>query len=195
MRIESAIEAILFTTGRAVTLRELSEACGTGEDEMRETVRAMAERWNSEERGTNIIELDDAWQMCSRKEYFRELIALEIHPVKPRLTDALLETLSVIAYKQPVTKAEIEHIRGVNSDHAVNRLVEYHLVDELGRAKQPGRPILFGTTREFLRVFGVTSKETLPKISPVRLEDFREEAESEAGEQEGTEVGETKVDI
>ena len=91
----------------------------------------------------------------------------------------LLETLSVIAYRQPVTKAEIERIRGVNSDHAVNKLVEYELVAELGRAKLPGRPILFGTTQEFLRLFGVTAADDLPEISPVKLEDFREEAESE----------------
>jgi segregation and condensation protein B len=95
-----------------------------------------------------------------------------------------METLSVIAYKQPVTKAEIERIRGVNSDHAVNKLIEYHLVTELGRAKQPGRPILFGTTQDFLRAFGVSSPDTLPEISPVTVADFREEAEAEAVHEE-----------
>ena len=178
--LEAAIEAILFTTGRAVGSDELAKACETDIDTIRKTVREMAETWNASTRGTSIIELEDAWQMCTRKEYYPELITLELHPRKPKMTEVLLETLSVIAYKQPVTKAEIERIRGVNSDHAVNKLVEYNLVTELGRAKQPGRPILFGTTREFLRVFGVSSKDNLPEISPIRLEDFREEAEEEA---------------
>ena len=102
-----------------------------------------------------------------------------MHPQKPSLTDVILETLSIIAYKQPVTKAEIEQIRGVKSDHAVNRLIEFGLVRELGRLDAPGRPILLGTTEEFLRCFGVGALEELPAIDPVRLEDFRAEAEEE----------------
>ena len=179
-----AIEAILFATGRAVGTDEIAKACGTDAISARSAVRKMAEEWNAAPRGTSIIELEDAWQMCTRKEYYPELITLELHPRTPRMTEVLLETLSVIAYKQPVTKAEIEQIRGVNSDHAVNRLIEFGLVTELGRAKQPGRPILFGTSREFLRIFGFSSKENLPEINPVQLEDFREEAEEEAAERQ-----------
>ena len=92
----------------------------------------------------------------------------------------MLETLSIIAYKQPVTKAEIEKIRGVKCDHAVNKLVEYGLVQELGRLNAPGRPLLFGTTEEFLRDFGIASQDNLPEINPVVLEDFKEEAAAEA---------------
>ena len=99
--------------------------------------------------------------------------------VKPALTDVMLETLSIIAYKQPVTKAEIEKIRGVKSDHAVNKLVEYNLVKELGRLDAPGRPILFGTTEEFLRTFGVQGLEELPAVDPVKMADFKAEAEEE----------------
>lgn len=102
-----------------------------------------------------------------------------MHPQKPVLTDVMLETLSIIAYKQPVTKAEIEKIRGVKCDHAVNKLVEYELVKELGRLDAPGRPILFGTTEEFLRSFGVQALDELPAVDPVRLEDFKAEAEEE----------------
>ena len=178
-RIGAAIEAILFATGRAVTTEELAKATGTGTDELRQAAGALMEEWNASGHGTEMIRLEDAWQMCTRKDYYPQLITLELHPRKPKLTDVLLETLSVIAYRQPVTKAEIERIRGVNSDHAVNKLVEYELVAELGRAKLPGRPILFGTTQEFLRLFGVTAEDDLPEISPVKLDDFREEAESE----------------
>ena len=137
--------------------------------------------YDEEGRGIRIIRLEDAYQMCTNPDFYDALIALELAPKKPRLTEVMLETLSVIAYKQPVTKSEVERIRGVNSDHAINRLIEYRLVKELGRAKLPGRPILFGTTEEFLRRFGVSSSEDLPEINPVKLEDFRAEAESEAG--------------
>ena len=102
-----------------------------------------------------------------------------MHPQKPTLTEVMLETLSIIAYKQPVTKAEIEKIRGVKCDHAVNKLVEYDLVTELGRLDAPGRPILFGTTEEFLRSFGVENIDDLPAPDPVRLADFKAEAEEE----------------
>ena len=195
--MHAAIEAVLFATGRAVSAGALGRALETDPATARRAVRLLAEQWNEAPHGTMIIELDDAWQMCTRQEYYPQLIALELQPTKPKLTDVLLETLSVIAYKQPVTKTEIERIRGVNSDHAVNRLVEFRLVQEVGRAKIPGRPILFGTTEEFLRLFGVSSPETLPEISPVQIEDFRAEAEAEAGESgeedhedgEGTKVG------
>lgn len=184
MEKEAAAEAILFATGRAVSTEDLAKAISVDKEEALELVRDLSERYKNETRGMEIIELDGAWQMCTRKEYYPQLITLELTPKKPHLTDVVMETLSVIAYKQPVTKAEIERIRGVNSDHAVNKLIEYHLVTELGRAKQPGRPILFGTTQDFLRAFGVSSPDTLPEISPVTVADFREEAEAEAVHEE-----------
>ncbi len=179
--LEASIEAVLFSTGRAVSASELAEAAGCTTEEAREAARGMMHAMEEEIRGIEIIELGDSFQMCTRRKYYQELITLELHPRKPKLTDVLLETLSVIAYRQPVTKGEIERIRGVNSDHAVNRLIEYDLVQEVGRARQPGRPILFGTTESFLRSFGISSSDSLPEISPVQMADFREEAEKEAG--------------
>ena len=108
-----------------------------------------------------------------------ELIVVQLPGQKPALSDVMLETLSIIAYKQPVTKAEIEKIRGVKCDHAINKLVEYSLVRELGRLDAPGRPILLGTTEEFLRCFGVQDLESLPVPDPVQIEDFKAEAEEE----------------
>ncbi len=108
------------------------------------------------------------------------MIRIAKQPKRYVLTDVLLETLSIIAYKQPVTKIEIEKIRGVKSDHAVNKLVEYGLVEEVGRLDAPGRPLLFGTTEEFLRRFSVQSLEELPTLDPVQMEQFKEEAEDEA---------------
>ena len=117
--------------------------------------------------------------MCTNKEYYEYLIQIALHPKKPVLTDVMLETLSIIAYKQPVTRLEIEKIRGVKCDHAVNKLLEYNLIRELGRLDAPGRPILFGTTEEFLRSFGVQALEELPVMDPVKVEDFKAEAEEE----------------
>lgn len=104
---------------------------------------------------------------------------LALQPKKASLSDVMLETLSIIAYKQPVTKLEIEKIRGVKCDHAINKLIEYNLIQEVGRLDAPGRPILFGTTEEFLRSFGVQGIEELPELDPVQIEDFKAEAEEE----------------
>lgn len=181
---DAAIEAILFAEGHAVSLDDFSKALGIGEAEALSDLKDFQKRWNEACHGTEIIKLEDSFQMCTRREYYPQLITLELNPKKPRLSEAALETLSVIAYRQPVTKAEIERIRGVNSDHAVNRLIEFQLVCELGRAKQPGRPILFGTTQEFLRLFGVSSKDDLPEIGSEMREEFLEEAQKEAGTEE-----------
>ena len=178
--LQAAVEAILFTTGKAVETPDLARVLHTDTGKILEALTRLQQLYAEPGRGITLVRLEDAWQLCTKKDFYDCLIELELTPNKPTLTEVQLETLSVIAYKQPVTKSEIERIRGVNSDHAVNRLIEYGLVRELGRAKLPGRPILFGTTEEFLRIFGVSSRDDLPDISPVKLEDFRQEAEKEA---------------
>ena len=110
---------------------------------------------------------------------YEYLVKIAHVPKKHVLTDVLLETLSIIAYKQPITKLEVEHIRGVKSDHVINKLVEYKLICEVGRLDAPGRPILFATTEEFLRNFGIESLEDLPVVNPEKVEDFKLEAEEE----------------
>lgn len=176
---EAAIEAILFTMGDAVEAESIARAIEQDVPTTEKLLHHMMERFRGEDRGLQIIELDHSYQMCTKKEYCEYLIRLAMQPRKPVLTDVMLETLSIIAYRQPVTKAEIEKIRGVKSDHAVNKLVEYNLVKELGRLDAPGRPILFGTTEEFLRTFGVQTLEDLPVPDPVQVEDFKAEAEEE----------------
>ena len=178
-KLEAAIEAVLFTMGESVELTQIASAIQQDKETTRKLLNNMMDRYQEEDRGIQIIELEQSYQMCTKKEYYECLIRLALHPKKPALTDVMLETLSIIAYKQPVTKQEIEKIRGVKCDHPINKLVEYNLVQELGRLDAPGRPILFGTTEEFLRNFGVQSTEDLPTISPVKLEDFKAEAEEE----------------
>ncbi len=179
-KMEAVIEAVLFTMGDSVSTDKLAAAILQDKDTTRRIVHNMMDRYNSDDRGIKIIELDDSFQLCTRKEMYEALIRVASQPKKHVLTDVLLETLSIIAYKQPITKAEMEKIRGVKCDHAVNKLVEYNLVMELGRLDAPGRPLLFGTTEEFLRAFGVQSVEDLPMLNPEQLAEFKVEAEEEA---------------
>ena len=174
-----AVEAILFAMGESVSLSKIASAIGKDETEAKRLLEELKKQYQKKERGIQLIELEDSYQLCTKPELYDYLIQVAKQPKKHVLTDVLLETLAIVAYKQPVTKIEIEKIRGVKSDHAVNKLVEYDLVCEVGRLDAPGKPLLFGTTEEFLRRFGVQSVEELPSIAPEQLEDFKEEAERE----------------
>ena len=178
-QLESIIEAILFTMGDSVEVSKIASAIEQDVPTTEKLIHNMMDKYQKEERGIRIIELDHAYQLCSKPEMYEYLIRIAKQPKKYVLTDVMLETLSIIAYKQPVTKAEIEKIRGVKCDHAINKLMEYGLVRELGRLDAPGRPILLGTTEEFLRCFGVQDLESLPVPDPVQIEDFKAEAEEE----------------
>ena len=176
---EAVIEAVLFTMGGAVELRQLAAAIGQDKETARAAVERLAKRCQAETRGMEIKRLEDSYQMCTRSEYYENLIRVAVAPKKQVLSDVVLETLSIIAYRQPVTKMEIEKIRGVKSDHAVNRLVEYDLVYEAGRLDAPGRPALFATTEEFMRRFGVDSLGELPDVDPEQEALIRAEVEEE----------------
>lgn len=178
-KFEAAVEAILFSMGDSVELTTIAKALQLDDETTRKLMAHIIDKYQEEDRGLQIIELEQSYQMCTKKEYYEYLIRIALQPKKPSLTEVMLETLSIIAYKQPVTKAEIEKIRGVKCDHAINKLVEYNLVKELGRLDAPGRPILFGTTEEFLRSFGVQGIDELPVPDPVKIEDFKAEAEEE----------------
>ena len=178
-KLEGVIEAILFTMGESVELSKIASAIEHDEATTRKIIHQMMDKYDAQDRGVRIIELDNSFQMCTKKEMYEYLIRVAKQPKRYVLTDVLLETLAIIAYKQPVTKLEIEKIRGVKSDHAVNKLVEYNLVCERVRMDAPGKPILFGTTEEFLRRFSVQSLEELPSLNPEQVESFKEEAEEE----------------
>ena len=173
------VEAILFTMGEAVEIRRIAEAVGHDEDTVRNCIRALSDRYKDDSFGIQIIELDGSFQMCTKPEMYESIIKLTNVPKKHILTDVLLETLSIVAYKQPITKADIEAIRGVNSEHSINKLLEYGLIEEVGRKNAPGRPCLFGTSEEFLRHFGITSIDELPVITPEKMAEFKSEAEDE----------------
>ena len=178
-KTEAAIEAILFTMGESVEAEKIAVAIEHDVDTTVKIIHNMMDKYENEDRGIKIIELEGSFQLCTKEEYYDNLIRICSQSRRYTLTDAALETLSIIAYKQPVTKIEIEKIRGVNSDRSVNKLVELELVKEVGRLDAPGRPMLFGTTEEFLRTFGVGSIDELPVISDDMVEQYKEEAEYE----------------
>lgn len=179
-KLESAIEAILFAMGDSVELHKIATAIEHDQSTTRKLIHKLKDRYQQENRGIRIIELGDSYQLGTKEEMYEYLIRVAKQPKKQVLTDVMMETLSIVAYKQPVTKLEVEKIRGVKSDHAVNRLVEYGLIEELGRLQVAGRPIVFGTTEEFLRRFGIHSIEELPSFNQEQLEEFKTEAEEEA---------------
>ncbi len=178
-KCEAIIEGILFAMGESVEISRLAEVLEISQEEVLDMIQNMRERYQSENRGIEIIEIEHAVQMCTKKEIYEYLIRIAKQPRRHVLTDVLLETLSIIAYKQPITRLEVEKIRGVSCAHAINKLVEYNLVCELGRLDAPGRPLLFGTTEDFLRSFGVQSIEELPVLNQDQLEEFKQQAEEE----------------
>ena len=176
---KAVLEAVLFTMGEAISAETLGAVIGHDKATVVRLVHRLMDRYQNEKRGIRIIELDGAFQMCTSPEMYDYVIKLTHQPKKQVLTDVMLETLAIVAYKQPVTKAEIEQIRGVSCSHAINKLLEYGLITEAGRLNAPGRPILLATTEEFLRTFGVQSVENLPSISPEELDTLKTEAEEE----------------
>ena len=179
LNIEAAIEAILFTMGDSVEISKITNALEITNKQFKDAFKSLKEKYEAEDRGIKLIELDGSIQLCTKPEMYEILIKIAKQPKRHVMTDVLMETLSIIAYKQPVTKSEIERIRGVKSDHAVNKLVEYELVGEVGRLDTPGRPLLFGTTEEFMRRFGVEGIDNLPQIDMDKVNEFKEEADKE----------------
>ena len=178
----AAFEAVLFAMGNAVPGEVLREALGLSEEEVEETAGDLQEKYQKPDSGLELIRLEEAWQLRTKRAYFEALRKTAESPVRPTMTGTLLEVLSIIAYKQPVTRQEVADIRGISSDYAVNRLVEFGLIQERGRQDAPGRAILFGTTEDFLRQFGLSSVQELPKVS------IPEDAgDEESGETEITE--------
>lgn len=162
--IKRAIEAILFAAGDPVGVDRMALAIGAGRDQIEENLKALMDAYSFERRGMRIIRLEDAYQMVSAQE-LSEVITRALETRKPpKLSASALETLTVIAYYQPTTKAFVEQIRGVDSSYTISALLNKKLIEEQGRLSVPGRPILYGTTPDFLRTFGIASLDDLPEV-------------------------------
>ena len=187
---ENMVEALLFSLGRSVSVEEIAVCLNMGKDGAALAAERLRERYEERQEGLIIKKLEDRYQMMSHPKTYEGLIRVVKSPRKPALSDVALETLSIIAYCQPITKVEIERIRGVKSDHAVNRLVEFGLIEEVGRLDAPGRPMLFATTEEFLNRFGVDSLKDLPKLPEGAEKLLKEEVAEELKDGFGLEAEE-----
>lgn len=191
---ENMVEALLFSLGRSVSVEEIAVCLNMGKDGAILAAERLRERYEERQEGLIIKKLEDRYQMMSHPKTYEGLIRVVKSPRKPALSDVALETLSIIAYCQPITKVEIERIRGVKSDHAVNRLVEFGLIEEVGRLDAPGRPMLFATTEEFLNRFGVDSLKDLPKLPEGAEKLLKEEVAEELKDGFGLEAEEEETD-
>lgn len=186
------IEAILFAAGREVKIGELMSALEASSDELITIIESMKEDYQKEERGIQIINVGEAYQLCTKKEYYEIIYSIFDKRSKPNLSQAALETLAIIAYNPRITRAEIESIRGVNSDGTIYKLLDYHLIEETGKLDAPGRPGTYGVTSEFLRMFGFNNLNELPKLPKYKvdenqqivIEDVIEKQENENEENE-----------
>ena len=167
--LQRAIEAVLFAAGEPVEVSRLSMTLETDEDEICQATDQLADAWAFERRGIRIVRLENAYQMVSSGE-MADYITKALETRKPpKLSSSQLEALTIIAYYQPATKAMVEQIRGVDSSYSISALLNKKLIEDAGRLNVPGRPILYKTTPDFLRTFGISSLEELPEIDKVEL--------------------------
>ena len=177
MEIEKSkaiIEAILFACGREVGIKELMSALEVSSEDLFAIIESMKQDYQKEDRGIEIIKVGEAFQLTTKKEYYEYIYPIFDKRSKPNLSNAALETLSIIAYNPRITKAEIESIRGVNSDGTMYKLLEYNLIENVGKAELPGRPSMYSVTNEFLKMFGITSLDELPELPRYKLDENRQ---------------------
>lgn len=173
-KIKGVIESILFAAGREVRINELMSALEISSDEVINAVNSLKEDYASEERGLSIINVEDSYQLCTKKENYEYIYPIFDKRSKPNLSNAALETLAIIAYNPCITRAEIETIRGVNSDGTLYRLLDYNLIEESGKLDAPGRPMTYKTSNEFLKMFGISSLKELPSLPRYKLDENRQ---------------------
>lgn len=171
-KIKETIEAILFAAGRMVTIDELVLALEIDKNQLEEIIENMKEDYKT--RGIELIKIENGYQLCTKKEYYEYIYPILDKRTKPNLSTAALETLAIIAYNQRTTRAEIEAIRGVNSDATIYKLLDYGLIEDAGKADLPGRPTTYKTTTEFLKMFGYESLANLPELPRYKLDANRQ---------------------
>ncbi len=171
---KSIIEAILFAAGRPVSKNEMVLALEISEEDVDNIIQNMQEEYKSENRGIELIKVEDSYQLCTKKELYEYVYPVLDKRNKPNLSNAALETLSIIAYNPKITRAEIEAIRGVSADACVYKLLEYGLIEEAGKIDLPGKPMSYKTTSEFLRMFGYSSLEDLPELPRYKLDENKQ---------------------
>ena len=174
MKIENAkpiIEAILFAAGNPVEISDIAMILEWNPEDVQKVLEEMRIELSEGNRGIEIIKVNNAYQLCTKKEYYDYIYPLLDKRGKPNLSNAALETLSIIAYNPKITRAEIEQLRGVSSDATIYKLLEYNLIEDAGKADLPGKPMTYQTTDEFLGLFGVSSLEQLPELPRIKIDE------------------------
>ena len=194
-QIKSMIEAILFSAGRPVSQKELMLSLEIAEADLEAIIAKMQEEYKESTRGLEIIKIEQSYQLCTKKELYEYIYPIIDKRSKPNLSNAALETLSIIAYNPKITRAEIEAIRGVSADACVYKLLEYGLVEEAGKVDLPGRPISYQTTEEFLRMFGYASLEDLPELPKYKMDENQQIVMDEFVETENENKEEIEVSV
>ncbi len=169
-RIMGIIESILFAAGREVTIKEIMTVLEAESSDIISIVNEMKENYEKEDRGIQIINVDGAYQLCTKKKNYDYICQIFDKRAKLQLSQSAMETLSIIAYNPRITRAEIEAIRGVSSDGVIYKLLDYNLIAETGKLDAPGRPTTFSTTNEFLKMFGLSSLKDLPELPRYKLD-------------------------
>ena len=170
-KVKSIIEAILFSAGRQVSIKELMLTLEMPQEDIENIIAAMQEDYKNEKRGIEIIKVNDSYQLCTKKELYDYIYPVLDKRSKPNLSNAALETLAIIAYNPKITRAEIESIRGVSADACIYKLLEYGLIEESGKSDLPGKPMTYATTNEFLKMFGYSSLDDLPELPRYKLDE------------------------
>ena len=170
-KMEAIVEAILFAAGRPVEKNELITTLELSEEEIENIIKKMQEKYEEENRGIQIIKIENAYQLCTKKDYYEYIYPILDNRVKPSISNAAMETLAIIAYNPKITRAEIESIRGVNSDGTIYKLLEYNLIEDAGKLDAPGRPTTYRPTKEFLKLFGISSLDELPELPRYKIDE------------------------
>ncbi len=173
-KIKGIIESILFAAGREVRITELMSALELSSDEVIKAVNGLKQSYKNEDRGLEIINIEDAYQLCTKKENYEYIYPIFDKRSKPNLSQAAMETLAIIAYNPRITRAEIETIRGVNSDGTIYKLLDYNLIEEAGKLDAPGKPMTYKTSKEFLKMFGISNLHELPELPRYKLDENRQ---------------------
>ena len=168
---QSIIEAMLFAAGREVSVKEIMNVLEIGAEDIDKIVLSIKAEYEARNSGIEIIKVDNSYQLCTRKDYYEYIYPLFDNRAKPNISNAALETLSIIAYNPNVTRAEIEAIRGVNADGTVYKLLEFDLIEESGKLDAPGRPTMYKVTNKFMKMFGISSLEELPELPRYKLDE------------------------
>ena len=168
---QSIIEAMLFAAGREVTVKEITNVLELGAEDIDKIILNMKAEYEARNSGIEIIKVNDSYQLCTRKEFYEYIYPLFDNRSKPNISNAALETLSIIAYNPNVTRAEIEAIRDVNADGTVYKLLEFDLIEEAGKLDAPGRPTMYKVTSKFLKMFGIASLDELPELPRYKLDE------------------------